>query len=266
MPNRKPLSVGAWLKQLPAPNDANRATEAAFLEEHWRYGGRVHEETAKALVTALGEPSEIAVGHGLFLRLFTEFANALETLGAWGWAIRNRRDFPLLLDGFLAYPHSAPREFFTAVKRNRSGIINLLRLPPEEKLVPAVIDGFGHWTPAECRQALAETFESLRQSAHHYFTEDEIFRTTYNKAKHGATMLRTADMDDRQFYVVAPHLVIRGPRDTSRYDLSKFTVNKTMIGALERRTQLIGVTIRVLTGIARSLLQADLLNPRKRKG
>lgn len=265
MPNRRPLSVGAWLKQLPPPTGGNRGTEAAFFDEHWRYGGRVHEETARALVAALSEPSEIAVGHGLFLRLFAEFALSLETLGAWGWAIRNRRGFPLLLDGFLAYPHGAPREFFTAVKRNRTGIVNLLRLPPEAKLVPAMVDGFEDWTAAQCRQVLVETFESLKQSAGHYFTEDEIFRTTYNKAKHGATMLRTADMDDREFYVVAPHLVIRGPRDTARYDLTKFTVNKKMIGALQRRTELNGATIRVLAGIAGSLLQADLLYPRRRR-
>ncbi len=263
----KRLSVSAWFKQLPPPTDANRRTEAAFLEEHWQYGGRVHEETVKAIVAAFSQPSEVAVGHGLFIRLFTEFANALETLGAWGWTIRNRRDFPLLLDGFLAYPHSAPREFFQAVKRNRSGsIVLLLKLPPEERLIPALVAGFAQWTSAECKAALAETFTSLRQSADHYFAEDEIFRTTHNKAKHGATMLRTADMDARQFYVLAPHLVVRGKRDRARYDLSKFTVNKTMIGALQRRTELIGTTIRMLAGISRALLQADLLYPRRRPG
>jgi hypothetical protein len=263
----KPLSVSAWFKQLPPPTDANKRTEAAFLQEHWEYGGRVHEETVEAIVAELAKPSEVAVGHGLFLRLFAECANALETLGAWGWTIRNRRDFPLLLDGFLAYPHSAPREFFQAEKRNRSGsLVLLLKLPPEERLIPALADGFTHWTRADCKAALAETFTSLRQSADHYFAEDEIFRTTYNKAKHGATMLRTADMDARQFYVLAPHLVVRGKRDKARYDLSKFTVNKTMIGALQRRTELIGTTIRVLAGIARALLQADLLYPRQRRG
>jgi hypothetical protein len=140
----KPLSVQAWFKHLPPPTDANRRTEAAFLEEHGEYGGRIHEETVRAIVAGLSEPSELAVGHGLFLRLFVEFANALETLGAWGWTIRNRRDFPLLLDGFIAYPHSAPREFFQAVRRNRSGsIVRLLNLPPEEKLIPALVAGYG---------------------------------------------------------------------------------------------------------------------------
>jgi hypothetical protein len=237
--------------------------EAAFLDGHWQYGGRIHEETVNAIVAALSAPSEVAVGHGLFLRLFTEFALSLETLGAWGWAIRNRRDFPLLLDGFLAYPHSAPREFFEATRRNRSGsIVRLLKLPPEAKLVPAVETAFEQWTEAQCRAALSETFLSLRQAATHYFTEDEIFRTTYNKAKHGATMLRTPDLDERQFYVIAPHLNRRGASDKVRYDLPKFTVNKKMIGALQRRTELNGATIRVLAGVARALLHADLLYPR----
>ena len=238
--------------------------EAAFLDQHWQYGGRIHEETVHALVAGLDQPSGVAAGHSLFLRLFTEFANALETLGAWGWTIRNRRAFPLLLDGFLAYPPAAPREFFQSVKRNRSGsIILLLKLPVERRLIPALVDGFGYWTEAECKKVLAETFTSLRQSADHYFAEDEIFRTIYNKAKHGATMLRTADMDDREFYVLAPHLIAAGPKDEDRYDLSKFTVNRTTIGALLRRTALIGVTIRMLAGIARALLHAELLYPQR---
>ena len=261
------LSVTAWFKQLPPPTQANKRTEAVFLEEHWQYGGRSHEETVKAIVAALRPPSEIAVGHCLFLRLFTEFANALETLGAWGWALRNRRDFPLLLDGFLAYPPSAPPEFFRAVRRNRSrSIILLLKLPPEHKLIPALAAGFPQWTEAQCEDALAETFRSLHDAATHYFTEDEIFRTTYNKAKHGATMLRTPMMDSREFYVLGPHLIVRSARDKARYDLPKFTVNKRMIGALERRTELIGATIRVLAGISRALLEADLLYPRRPGG
>lgn len=220
-----------------------------------------------AIVSALDAPSAVSVGHNLFLRLFTEFAVSLETVGAWGWAIRNRRDFPLLLDGFLAYPHSAPREFFEATRRNRSGsIVRLLKLPPEDKVIPAAAARFEDWTEAQCRAALAETFTSLRQAATHYVTEDEIFRTTYNKAKHGAAMLRTPDLDPRQFYVIAPHLIRRDTRDKARYDLPKFTVDKRAIGSLKRRTELNGATIRVLAGLASALLQADLLYPRSHIG
>jgi hypothetical protein len=210
----------------------------------------------------LDKPSGMAVGHGLFLRLFSEFANALETLGAWGWTIRTRGEYPLLLDGFLAYSHGDPRRFFQAVRRNRSGsAILLLKLPPERKLLPALVAAYPQWSEEQCRQALAECVSSLKQCADFYFAENEIFRSTYNKAKHGATMLRTATMSERRFYVVAPHLDIRGVRDRARYDLPLFTVNRTMIRSVERRIEIVGATIRFLAGVARALSKAGLLYP-----
>jgi hypothetical protein len=111
---------------------------------------------------------------------------------------------------------------------------------------------------------LAECFLSLKQAAGFYFAEDEIFRSTYNKVKHGATMLRTVTMSERQFYVLAPHLLRLGVRDRARYDLPLFTVNRAMIRAIERRTVVVGTTIRFLAGIARALLRAGLLYPPRR--
>jgi hypothetical protein len=202
----------------------------------------------------------MAVGHGLFLRLFAEYANALEVLGAWGWALRNRRDYKLFLDAYLAYPNNAPREFFRAVRRNRSGsLCLLLKLTREDRVVPAMAEGFGHWSSEECTRAMEECFGSLRRAAGHYFSADEIIRTAYNRSKHGATMLRVPDLGSREFYVVAPHLSPGGKRDRARYDLSKFTVNKKMIQSLEHGVGAAGLTIRFLAGLTRALSMADLL-------
>jgi hypothetical protein len=257
-----PRRVGpqTWLANLPPPTTNNQAVEALFLEDHWHYGGRVHEETARALVSALGaEASEMYVGHNLYLRLFTEYATALETLGAWGWAFRHYREHATFLDTFLAYPHSAPREFFTAVRRNRSGALRpLLQLSRSKRLDTALAEAFD--IPLADFQKMASLgVVELKKSASQYFGGNEIIRTTYNKAKHGGTIFRTADLDGREFYVLAPHLPVRGVRDKARYDVSKFTVNRTMIRALETGCAGVGAQIRFLAGVARGLLAQGLL-------
>ena len=210
---KKRLRPDQWLKQLPPPSPNNLELQRLFLEDHWGYGGLIHTVTADALVEALSKPSGVAVGHGLFMRLFTEYATVLETLGAWGWTMRNRTDYPSLLDGFLAYGHNDPRAFFTSVKRSRSGSLRLLlRLPAEKKLIAAARTGFGYATDDEVRAAFDECFTALRIAAEDYFAEDEIIRTTYNKAKHGSTMFRLPNDEPRTFHVVMPHLLVTGRR------------------------------------------------------
>lgn len=139
---KKRLQPEQWLKHLSAPSPNNLELERLFLDDHWRYGGLVHTVTADAFVEALSKPSDMAVGHGLFLRLFAEYATVLETLGAWGWTMRNRKDYPSLLDGFLAYGHNDPRAFFASVRRSRSSSLRLLlRLPADRKLLAATRAG-----------------------------------------------------------------------------------------------------------------------------
>jgi hypothetical protein len=79
--------------------------------------------------------SGIATGHGLYLRLFAEYATTLETFGAWGWTLRNRGEYPLFLDALLGYPPRAPAELFAAARRARMAR-GLLRLPEERRLLP----------------------------------------------------------------------------------------------------------------------------------
>lgn len=129
------LTPEKWAKLDREPTERHRQLEAIFLDEHWRYGGRIHEETAAALVAGLSGRSRMATGHGLYLRLFAEYATALETLGAWGWTLRNRAEYRLVLDALLGYPPGAPAEFFEAARRARTAR-GLLRLPEERRLLP----------------------------------------------------------------------------------------------------------------------------------
>lgn len=235
-------------------------TQSDFLDLHWQYGAQIHVETAKVLVEALRAKTTMTTGHSLYLRLFAECVNSLELVGAWGWAIRGRGGQALFLDRLLAYPADAPARFFTNVHRCRSkSILRLLKLPSERRTLAAMRFGFDGWSEKDCRNALAECFVSLEQSAVHYHAENEIFRTTYNRAKHGATLMRQSGLTPREFYVVAPHLVRVGKRDRNRYDLVKFTVNAAMIQPLERRIEVNGGTIRFLAGLVRALEQAGRL-------
>lgn len=255
----KPIRPEPWL-EASQPTAADRQREAAWLDLHWEYGARIHEVGADALVAALGNPSDVATGHGLFLRLLAEFAGSLETLGAWGWALRTRRESPLFLDRFLAYPNRVPREFFTAVRRNRSGsLIRLLTLPSRGPLIRAVVSGFD-WDEEEAERALGECFLALREAAGHYFAEDEAFRVTYNRAKHGATMIRPEQSDMRRFEVISPNLDSDDPR---RYLRHGYQVNAQAANALRSRIELNARTVQFLAGLTRALLLADLLYPRR---
>jgi hypothetical protein len=241
------LTPEKWAKLDREPTDKNRALEAAFLDEHAHYGGRIHEETAAALVAGLGGRSGIATGHGLYLRLFAEYATALETLGAWGWTFRNRGEYRLFLDALLAYPLRSPAELFEAARRARTAR-GLLRLPEERRLLPAMRETFEGWSDEECRRELAKCLVVLKRAAATYLTDDRVIASTYNKAKHGATMFRPPELEDeREFYVLAPHLRPSGPKD-SRYSPRKFRVDKTMIGTVATNVATVGAGIRFLAG------------------
>jgi hypothetical protein len=260
-PQPKTLAPNAWLKgRAPTAND--RQLEALWLREHWDYGGRIHEETARALVQALSKPSSRQVGHGLFFKLFAEYANALEIAGAWGWVIRTRREGnSLLLDAFLTYPHHAPRIFYSAARRNRSGSLGLLLdLPVESKVVSALHAVFPEWDEKDRRHSMSEAVRQAKFLADRYFDTDEIVRSTYNRAKHGATMLHHPSLTPRQFYVIAPHLAGEG----ARYDLPKFTVDRRMISSLEHGVRIAGTMIRYFAGLATALNGANCLYPSRR--
>ncbi len=247
----------------PTPN--NRALEAAFIRDHWDYGVSIHTETAKALIAGLSVGSDISVGHPLYLRLFAEFANALESLGAWGWTIRNRRKFKLFLDGFLTYPMNAPADFYR-LAGNRGGrdpraLGGLLKLPDEELVVPAVAAVAEKWTEDETRMMLGATMFNLKQAAVQYFAADQAILAGYNRAKHGVTIVRVpGTTDPREFQIIAPHFRFdEGESEPTHYDIQKFRVDKRMINRLEGNIESVAGSIKMLALLTWGLLEAGLL-------
>lgn len=249
-------------KRLRAPpSEQDRTLEWQFLTDHWQYGGTIHETTARALVVALNTPSDPATGHSLFLRLFTEYATAIENLGAWGWTFRNYRRFPLFLDAFLSYPHAAPREFYRAVRRNRSGSLALLLQLPRRKGLERAVAGDLELQIDEYAGMADKCMRNLRVAAQQYIGASELVRITYNKAKHGTTMVRPRDLTDpREFYVITEG------RGSDRYDLTKFRVDKNMIRTVARGVEGAGLCTRFLAGIARGLLATGNLYPEYHPG
>lgn len=169
-----------------------------------------------------------------------------------------------MLDGFLTYPHDAPRLFYAAARRNRSGsLVRLLNLPPEDRVVIALEAAIPEWTEQESRRSLSEAVRQAKFLAERYFAENEVIRSTYNRAKHGATMLHHASLTPRQLYVLAPDLSRAKRAQAARYQLNKFTVNGQMIRSIERGIEIAGSMVRYLAGLARALSEADLLYPRR---
>jgi hypothetical protein len=256
------ITLGEWLVRR-APTDADRAREAMFIADHWTYGAMIHTETAKALVARLDEPSETVVGHTLFIRLFAEFVNALESLGAWGWTLRTRRSDRLFMDAFLAYPHSAPGDFFRAVQAQEgddvAGLCELLAVP-EVEVVGAMQNPWTGWDEEEVRGVLKMALSGLRQSANQYLVGDQVLLTHYNKAKHGATMMCPPELTDpREFHVIAPHVRLEGDDDSTRYDIGQFRVDKTMIGRVSGNIETVTGMITLLAAMTRAMHDSDLL-------
>jgi hypothetical protein len=83
------------------------------------------------------------------LVLFAEYVNALEVLGGWGWATRNRDQFKLLLDGFLAYAPGKVATFYeTVAGDDRGDLADLLGLP----LLPDIARAWADRAAEEVRQ------------------------------------------------------------------------------------------------------------------
>jgi hypothetical protein len=253
-----------WLNDWE-PTPDNRALEAAFLRDHWDYGVSIHNETAKALIAALSEGSTMSVGHPLFLRLFAEFANSLESLGAWGWTLRHRAKFKLFMDGFLTYPPRAPGEFYGLARdregRDAAALFDLLNLHEEDLVFPAVVNVVKNWTEDDVREVLAMTMFNIKQAAVQYFAANQAILTGYNKAKHGVTMLRApGTTNPREFQIIAPHLRIEeGEEEGIRYEIQTFRVDKTMIERLEGNIESVAGSIKVLALLTWGMLEAGLL-------
>jgi hypothetical protein len=252
-----------WENYTDPPDDRDREREATFLRSHWTYGALVHSVAADALIEALNGKPDPERQHALFLKLFAEYVNALESLGAWGWSIRNRRTFRLLLDGFLSYPIKAPEEFYCSVLDEGQGasLVALLELPPRQTIIRAIRDLSPDVTSRIAGETLDEVARELWSCADQYLLDDRVVVTNYNKAKHGATMLRLVDHTTgaADFQVIAPQLIVSEINAGKWYQVAKMSVTEEMIdrtrGNIEHATAL----IRNLSWLAWAMHEAGLL-------
>jgi hypothetical protein len=265
---QNPLGLDAWRvrwsEHVGGPDEKDRAREAAFLEDHWNLGARIHLETAKLLAAEIRSTNQATRRQILSLRLFAEFVNALETTAAWGWALQRRRELRMFLDAFLAYPAKAPDAFYAdvlqAIEAERD-LVSLLRLPERSTVVTATKDLGTDITARDVGNALDGTLRSLGELAEQYFTHDAVLVTHYNRAKHGATMVRLPQYstDEDDFQVVAPQRNRAEIANGNWYDIAKFNAGEDMIGRLERNTEAATNTLSQLALLTWAMFRAGLL-------
>jgi hypothetical protein len=251
------IGLRVWRSKNWTPADVDHAREAQFLDQYVEQAWRVHDLAAGALVAqAAGAADDER--QLLFLRLFAEYVNALEVLGGWGWATRNRDHVKLLLDGFLAYAPGEVASFYESVTANDSGdLADLLALQPLGNVARAWADRAGDDVH---EQDLLDEFvrcaANLRQAASQYFDHEPLLVTNYNKAKHGAPIIRTAALAPSEFFVLAPQ---RDPMQSGRYLFSKFGADDEMFARVAGNVTFVSRTIRALVSLLRNLKKLELL-------
>lgn len=250
-----------WQDLTDPPDASDHERESSFLRDHVLYGAAIHRDTANALAAALeAEPGETQ-RLTLFLRLFAEYVSSLESLGAFGWAMRWRSDFRMFLDGFLSYEQDGPRSFYRRVLDAEEGLIELLGLPPRAPVIAAVRalhpDG---GTAREAGEYLDTGIQNVRQAAEQYFVEDSVLLTHYNKAKHGATMVRLADHPHgaRDFQVIAPNRDEEAVAAGAWYDIARFTASDHQIERIRRNIAAVTGSIQQLAVIALALYSQEI--------
>lgn len=247
------VSLRAWRGSGSNPSNEDRAREEAFLDQYIDGGALVHSTTAKALTDALAGEADDAQRVRLALRIFAEYVNALETLGGWGWAIRNRASSRLLMDAFLSYAPADVKAFYETVSLHNGELSSLLRLPPTQTITDEFRRrGVPH---APLLADLNNAAKNLQQAAQQYFHPDELFLANYNKAKHGAPILRDSRLKPDEFYVIAPD-----PTGTRRYLYSKFSSAPEITNHTLKLVEKVSNTTRALVSLARNLRIAGLLN------
>ncbi len=258
MSKRKPLSPAKWRTQY-TPVCKDHHVERAWLGEHASYGAAVHQVAADALVDALKKPRTREEAHGLHLKLFAEYGNALELAGAWGWAMRTRREHKLLLDALLTYPPDAPRIFYRAAKLNRSGsLVRLLDLPSERRVLAALREVRPELEEDILRDVMADGVPHAKFLAARYLDFDEVIRSTYNRAKHGATMLHDESLHISEFWVISPNLL---PWRQGRYLFSTMKLDRRNIERLRHGVDIAATFIGFMAQLAKALEHAEILYP-----
>ncbi len=251
-----------WEEYADPPDPRDRERERTFLRDHARYGAAIHLHSANALADAAiaqgVDPDRRLV---LLLRLFAEFVTGLESLGAWGWTLQRRRTFRLFLDGFLAYPTDAAEKFFRGAARHEGDLVTLLELPERELVVRAFLDLVPNATDAQVNEYLDGGLDSLKLAADQFFEQDSALLTYYNKAKHGATMVRLEEHTNTEFdfQVIAPQRNRDSIAAGAWYDVSRFEASDEMIGRIRQNCHAMTESIRQLAMLTWALYEAGLL-------
>jgi hypothetical protein len=222
--------------------------EAALIDGHWRYGGLIHQKAAEALLAALGDvPSDRATGHALAARLFGEYAAALETHGAWAWALRNRFERESFVDAYLDYTNRDVSEFYAAVRDHNGALEDLLHLPSPERLAEVVRERFPEMLEEGVAEGYVARYDRLKMASELYFGHDRILIDTYNKTKHGAPMVQ----------------LDRGKSGDDRYSLVTFLLDRKLMETLENNISSMTTSITELAGLTRLLEMTGLLYERE---
>jgi hypothetical protein len=251
------IGLRKWRTADWVPAAVDRAREQQFLDQYVDEAWRAHEVTATALVArAAGAADDDR--HLLFLRLFAEYVNALEVLGGWGWAIRHRGEFKLLLDAFLAYAPDEVQSFYETVAAEPGDLAVLLGLCPLSEIASAWVERSEDESVRE--EVLLDEFErcaaNLRQAAAQYFDRDQLIVTNYNKAKHGAPIIRTPALSPDEFFLLAPQ---RDPSESARYLFSRFRADDEMFARVAGNVTFVSRTTGAVVSLIRNLRTLELL-------
>jgi hypothetical protein len=248
------LGLTAWRRAQVQPSANDQAREDAFLDQHIESGALIHQVTAETLVAALKVEQDVGRRELMALRVFAEYVGALETLGAWGWSIRNRRDAPLLLDAFLSYSVGDVRDFYEIVSTWTAELSDLLNLPQTEEITDAFRRGGFPHGPMLAEFGRLE--KNLQQASEHYFHPQELFVTSYNKAKHGAPIAHDPTLDVGEFLLIAPE---RDPTQIGRYVFFKFGSSDEIVEHTLKLVRWVSHSTQALVSFARNLKTAGLL-------
>jgi hypothetical protein len=244
------VGLRAWRNAEWTPMSVDQAREAQFLDQYVEHAWRVHDVAAAAFV-AKAAAADDEERHLLFLRLFGEYVNALEVLGGWGWATLHRNEFKLLLDAFLAYAPGEATSFYKTINADGGDLAALLALRP----LPEIARIWVECADEEVReQDLLDEFArcaaNIRQAAAQYFNREQLLLTNYNKAKHGAPIIRTAALAADEFFVLAPQ---RDPTQSGRYMFSKFRADDGMFAHVTSNVTFVSRTTRAVVSLLRNL-------------
>lgn len=250
------IGLRAWRSKEWVPTVVDHARESTFLDQYVEQAWRVHDVAARALIASASDADDDE-RRLLFLRLFAEYVNALEVLGGWGWAIRNRDEFKLLLDAFLAYVPGEVASFYEIVASGEGDLAELLALRPLADIARA----WGERAEEDLREQdlldeLTRCAANLRQAAAQYFDREQLLVTNYNKAKHGAPIIRTAALASDEFFVVAPQ---RDSTQSGRYLFSKFRADDEMFARVADNVTFVARTTRAVVSLVRNLKALELL-------